>query len=76
VIYHIFISGRIQLANVHPWFAGVSIDVAADWTASFFETTDVQAAANLSNNPKMYIAETGWPTVGVPVLYCLKSQIC
>jgi exo-beta-1,3-glucanase (GH17 family) len=50
------------MANVHPWFANVTIDSAADWTASFFETTDVSAASALSNKPTMYIAETGWPT--------------
>ncbi|KAG6862503.1 hypothetical protein C0995_000051 [Termitomyces sp. Mi166 len=50
------------MANVHPWFANVSAEDAAAWTASFFQTTDVDAATALSNNPKMYIAETGWPT--------------
>jgi len=50
------------MANVHPWFANVSIDIAAAWTASFFQETDVTPAAQLSNAPKMYIAETGWPT--------------
>jgi len=50
------------MANVHPWFANVTIDDAAGWTASFFETTDVQAADALTNKPTMYIAETGWPT--------------
>ena len=51
------------MANVHPWFANVSIDQASAWTAQFFQTTNVQVAAQLSNNPKMYIAETGWPSV-------------
>ncbi|KAF8915330.1 glycoside hydrolase family 17 protein [Mucidula mucida] len=50
------------LSNVHPWFANVSIDEAAAWTAGFFDETNVQPAALLSNSPKMYIAETGWPT--------------
>jgi exo-beta-1,3-glucanase (GH17 family) len=50
------------LSNVHPWFANVSIDVAAAWTAQFFEQTNVQPASQLSNHPNMYIAETGWPT--------------
>ncbi|KAJ3996235.1 glycoside hydrolase family 17 protein [Lentinula boryana] len=50
------------MANVHPWFANVSIDVAAGWTWDFFEGTDVALAQNLSNKPDMSIAETGWPT--------------
>ena len=51
------------MANVHPWFANVSATDAAGWTADFFQETDVAAAEALSNNPEMYIAETGWPTV-------------
>ncbi|KIM67612.1 glycoside hydrolase family 17 protein [Scleroderma citrinum Foug A] len=50
------------MANVHPWFANVSITDAAAWTADFFETNDVVLANSLSNKPQMYIAETGWPT--------------
>jgi len=50
------------MANVHPWFANQTIDAAANWTVNFFETTDVAAASALSNDPVMYIAETGWPT--------------
>jgi hypothetical protein len=47
------------MANVHPWFANVSAQDGAAWTASFFQTTDVDVANALANKPKMYIAETG-----------------
>lgn len=50
------------MANVHPWFANQSINDAAGWTADFFASTDVALAQSLSNKPKMFIAETGWPT--------------
>ncbi|EAU85332.2 glucan 1,3 beta-glucosidase [Coprinopsis cinerea okayama7 len=50
------------LANVHPWFANVSIDTSASWTEDFFQTVDVAQAQALPNRPKMYIAETGWPS--------------
>ncbi|KAG2146123.1 glycoside hydrolase family 17 protein [Suillus bovinus] len=50
------------MANVHPWFANQSIANAAAWTAEFFSTTDVALAQSLPNKPKMFIAETGWPT--------------
>ena len=53
-----------QLANVHPWFANVSAEQSAAWTATFFQDTNIAQANNLTNKPKMYIAETGWPTVG------------
>jgi exo-beta-1,3-glucanase (GH17 family) len=50
------------MANVHPWFANVSIDQAAGWTWSFFQDTDVALSNTLSNKPTMSIAETGWPS--------------
>jgi len=50
------------MSNVHPWFANTSIDTAAAWTAQFFQEQNVDVAKALSNNPTMYIAETGWPT--------------
>jgi len=50
------------MANVHPWFANVSVDDAAAWTWNFFQTVDVELAQGLSNKPDMSIAETGWPT--------------
>ncbi|KAH8100979.1 glycoside hydrolase [Cristinia sonorae] len=50
------------MANVHPWFANVSIDQAADWTETFFQENNVVVANALPNKPQMFIAETGWPT--------------
>jgi exo-beta-1,3-glucanase (GH17 family) len=51
------------MANVHPWFANVSIDQAAMWTNMFFEQNDVVLSTQVPNHPQMYIAETGWPSV-------------
>ena len=50
------------MANVHPWFANVTVEASAGWTADFFSQQDVALANSLSNKPTMYIAETGWPT--------------
>lgn len=50
------------MANVHPWFGGVPVSEAADWTYSYFQETDVAPAMQASNQPMTYIAETGWPT--------------
>jgi exo-beta-1,3-glucanase (GH17 family) len=61
------------LANVHPWFANTTIDDAATWTYDFFQQTNVAQAATVSNNPTMYIAETGWPTVRIGLSMCLDS---
>ena len=51
------------MANVHPWFANVSVDAAAAWTAEFFQDTDITQAQSTTKKPTMYIAETGWPSV-------------
>ncbi|TYJ53374.1 hypothetical protein B9479_005974 [Cryptococcus floricola] len=50
------------MANVHPYFGSLAIDDAAAWTTSFFEEYDVDVAAEASNKPATFIAETGWPT--------------
>ncbi|KAG9126231.1 hypothetical protein FRC07_004339 [Ceratobasidium sp. 392] len=50
------------LANVHPWFATQTVQNAAGWTYDFFQQTNIAQAAQASNKPSMYIAETGWPT--------------
>ncbi|KAF8740088.1 hypothetical protein AX14_008721 [Amanita brunnescens Koide BX004] len=50
------------MANVHPWFGGVAIDDAAQWTMTFFQNQDVDVANQVPNKPQMSIAETGWPT--------------
>jgi len=50
------------MANVHPYFAHVTIQDSASWTYDFFQQNDVALSNNLTNKPTMYIAETGWPT--------------
>lgn len=51
------------MSNIHAWFANVSVEQSAGWVADFFQTENVDAANALPNKPKMFIAETGWPTV-------------
>ncbi|KAH6909190.1 glycoside hydrolase superfamily [Coprinopsis sp. MPI-PUGE-AT-0042] len=59
---HVLAAIDYGLANVHPWFANVSIQQSGAWTTNFFESVDIAAANAQSNKPKMYIAETGWPS--------------
>ncbi|CAG8749097.1 6845_t:CDS:1, partial [Ambispora leptoticha] len=48
----------IVLANVHPFFAGVSAQQGANWTFNYFNQTDATPAL-----PKpAIISEVGWPT--------------
>ena len=51
------------MSNIHAWFANVSIDQSAGWVNEFFQENNVAVAQSLTNQPKMFIAETGWPTV-------------
>ena len=63
------------MANVHPWFADVTVQQSADWTYTFFQQNDVALANNLTNKPTMYIAETGWPTVSCFLIVLSPSFI-
>lgn len=51
------------MSNIHPFFAGVTADVAASWTWDFWQTHDVVLTAN-TPNVKQIISETGWPSGG------------
>lgn len=53
----------VVMSNVHPFFAGVEVDKAAEWTWDFWTTHDVALTAN-DNSIKQVIAEVGWPTGG------------
>ncbi|EKJ74287.1 hypothetical protein NXS19_005848 [Fusarium pseudograminearum] len=50
------------MANIHPFFAGVEADEAADWTSSFWKNNNGQFWK--SDKEKNIISETGWPTGG------------
>lgn len=54
----------VLMANVHPFFAGVVVEKAADWTWSFFQDNDVVLTAGMSPPPRVMISEVGWPSAG------------
>ncbi|QSZ35564.1 hypothetical protein DSL72_008434 [Monilinia vaccinii-corymbosi] len=49
------------MANIHPFFAGVTADAAASWTWDFWRQHDTTLKSNASQN---IISETGWPSTG------------
>jgi exo-beta-1,3-glucanase (GH17 family) len=49
------------MANIHPFFAGVTAEVAASWTYSFWTGHDTILKSDISKN---IISETGWPSTG------------
>ncbi|KAI1007883.1 putative glucan endo-1,3-beta-glucosidase [Podosphaera aphanis] len=51
----------LLMANIHPFFAGVSADVAAGWTWNFWQQHNVILQPDLAKN---VISETGWPSAG------------
>ena len=54
----------VLMANVHPFFAGVTVTDAANWTYSFFQDNDVILTAGLTKKPRVMISEVGWPSGG------------
>ena len=52
----------VVMSNVHPFFAGVSVDVAAGWTWDFWQNHDVSLTKG--TNKKQVISEVGWPSGG------------
>jgi exo-beta-1,3-glucanase (GH17 family) len=51
------------MANIHPFFAGVTAEEAAGWTWSFWQNHNVPLTAN-DPNVGQIISETGWPSGG------------
>lgn len=49
------------MANIHPFFAGVTAEQGAGWTWDFWQNHDVAFKTNASQN---IISETGWPSQG------------
>jgi exo-beta-1,3-glucanase (GH17 family) len=60
------------MANIHPFFAGVSAESAASWTYSFWSGKDKQFWK--SDQAKNIISETGWPSAGGKD--CGSSTVC
>ncbi|KAK2592443.1 hypothetical protein QQS21_009859 [Conoideocrella luteorostrata] len=60
------------MANIHPFFAGVSVDTAASWTYGFWSGKDKQFWK--SDMSKNIISETGWPSAGGKD--CGGSPVC
>lgn len=50
------------MSNIHPFFAGVPVDEAADWTYNFWQMKD--APLTLGTDKPQIISETGWPSGG------------
>ncbi|KAF1816258.1 glycoside hydrolase, partial [Eremomyces bilateralis CBS 781.70] len=52
----------VIMSNIHPFFGGVAIDVAASWTWTFWQENDIPASAG--TNKRQIISEVGWPSEG------------
>ncbi|KUJ09499.1 glycoside hydrolase [Mollisia scopiformis] len=49
------------MANIHPFFAGVTAEEAAGWTWDFWTGHDTILKTDITKN---VISETGWPSIG------------
>lgn len=54
----------VVMANIHPFFAGVTADAAANWTWSFWNQHDIPLATAAGSSVGNIISETGWPSGG------------
>ena len=52
----------VVMSNIHPFFAGVTADVATGWTWDFWQNNDVVLTTGTSK--KNIISEVGWPSTG------------
>ena len=52
----------IVMSNVHPFFAGVTVEEASGWTWDFWQTHDVILTQGTTK--KNVISEVGWPSEG------------
>lgn len=52
----------IVMSNVHPFFAGQEVDVAAAWTWNFWTENDVVLTKGSSK--RNIVSEVGWPSAG------------
>ncbi|KAJ6132265.1 hypothetical protein N7471_007480 [Penicillium samsonianum] len=62
----------VVMSNVHPFFAGVNVDVAVAWTWNFWQTHDVSLTKG--TDKKQIISEVGWPSGGGKD--CGDSKVC
>jgi exo-beta-1,3-glucanase (GH17 family) len=53
----------IVMANIHPFFAGVTADAAASWTYDFWQDHDVSVTKGMTGKTHV-ISEVGWPSGG------------
>lgn len=65
----------VVMSNVHPFFGGVTVDLAAAWTWNFWQQNDVILTKGTSKG--QVISEVGWPSQGgndcAPSLTCPDS---
>ncbi|EFW16265.1 hypothetical protein D8B26_006041 [Coccidioides posadasii str. Silveira] len=52
----------VVMSNIHPFFGGVPVDEAADWTYEFWDNKD--STLSRGPNTKKLISEVGWPSGG------------
>ena len=62
----------VVMANVHPFFGGVTVDKAADWTYNFWQTHNVPLTQNTAK--KNMVSEVGWPSAGGT--HCGQQTTC
>lgn len=53
----------VIMANIHPFFAGITADTAAGWTWTFWQGNSIPLTAG-SSDKEHIVSEVGWPSEG------------
>ncbi|KAF1988921.1 glycoside hydrolase family 17 protein [Aulographum hederae CBS 113979] len=63
----------VVMSNIHPFFGGVEVDQAADWTWSFWQNNDIPKTQGMTGKTHV-ISEVGWPSAGGND--CAPKDVC
>lgn len=51
-------------ANIHPFFGGLDVPEATNWTLNFLESFVINEITDVDRVPQVVISEIGWPSGG------------
>lgn len=51
-------------ANIHPFFGGLDVPEATEWTLNFLESFVINELSTVDKIPQIVISEIGWPSGG------------
>lgn len=61
-----YMAGKVDIlgANIHPFFGGLDVAEATNWTLNFLESFVINEITEAEKIPQIVISEIGWPSAG------------